>query len=110
MLKDGDVNLLLRVKHVSPKIACSRYITRPIHVFHQCHSSNKLQSNLPAKTFLLFFLNSTSVTMKFSIAAVAGLLSAVSAASLPAAFTLVAEGGLTVLTDGGTLLLPCQHI
>ncbi|KAE8372211.1 hypothetical protein BDV26DRAFT_274597 [Aspergillus bertholletiae] len=38
--------------------------------------------------------------MKFSIAAVAGLLSAVSAASLPAAFTLVAEGGLTVLTDG----------
>ncbi|OGM41716.1 hypothetical protein ABOM_009894 [Aspergillus bombycis] len=38
--------------------------------------------------------------MKFSVAAVAGLFSAVSAASLPAAFTLVAEGGLTVLTDG----------
>ncbi|KAF7589818.1 hypothetical protein BBP40_003628 [Aspergillus hancockii] len=38
--------------------------------------------------------------MKFSLAAAAGLLSAVSAASLPAAFTLVAEGGLTVLTDG----------
>ncbi|KAF5866711.1 hypothetical protein ETB97_009868 [Aspergillus alliaceus] len=41
--------------------------------------------------------------MKFSIAAAAaaaGLLSAVSAASLPAAFTLVAEGGSTVLTDG----------
>lgn len=48
--------------------------------------------------------------MKFSIAAVAGLLSAVSGASLPAAFTLVAEGGLTVLTDGGTLRSPCQHI
>ncbi|KAE8149871.1 hypothetical protein BDV25DRAFT_120382 [Aspergillus avenaceus] len=38
--------------------------------------------------------------MKFSLAAVAGFLSAVSAASLPSAFTLVAEGGLTVLTDG----------
>lgn len=39
--------------------------------------------------------------MKFSIAAIAGLASAAAAASLPAAFTLVADGGRTVLTDGG---------
>ncbi|CEJ61537.1 hypothetical protein PMG11_10068 [Penicillium brasilianum] len=38
--------------------------------------------------------------MKFSIAAIAGLASAAAAASLPAAFTLVADGGRTVLTDG----------
>lgn len=37
--------------------------------------------------------------MKFSIATIAALASAVSA-SLPAAFTLVADGGNTVLTDG----------
>ncbi|KAJ5548369.1 hypothetical protein N7513_005603 [Penicillium frequentans] len=40
--------------------------------------------------------------MKFSIATVAALASAVSA-SLPAAFTLVADGGKTVLTDGQNL-------
>ncbi|KAJ5116840.1 hypothetical protein N7456_001188 [Penicillium angulare] len=40
--------------------------------------------------------------MKFSIAAIAGLASAVTA-SLPAAFTLVADGGYTVLTDGQNL-------
>lgn len=39
--------------------------------------------------------------MKFSIATLAGLASAISAASLPSAFTLVADGGLTVQTDGG---------
>lgn len=39
--------------------------------------------------------------MKFSITAIAGLASAAAAASLPAAFTLVADGGRTVLTDGG---------
>ena len=38
--------------------------------------------------------------MKFSLAAITGLVSAISAASLPDAFTLVAEGGKTVLTDG----------
>ncbi|GLI81636.1 hypothetical protein PoHVEF18_010021 [Penicillium ochrochloron] len=38
--------------------------------------------------------------MNFSIAAVAGLASATATASLPAAFTLVADGGRTVLTDG----------
>lgn len=43
--------------------------------------------------------------MKFSIAAIAGLASAAAAASLPAAFTLVADGGRTVLTDGGKLPL-----
>ncbi|KAJ5771147.1 uncharacterized protein N7511_003198 [Penicillium nucicola] len=38
--------------------------------------------------------------MKFSIAAITGFVSAISAATLPSAFTLVAEGGKTVLTDG----------
>lgn len=38
--------------------------------------------------------------MKFSIAAIAGFASAVAAAKLPSAFTLVADGGKTVLTDG----------
>jgi hypothetical protein len=40
--------------------------------------------------------------MKFSIAAITGFVSAISAASLPSAFTLVAEGGKTVLTNGRT--------
>lgn len=39
--------------------------------------------------------------MKFSIAAMTGLVSAISAAGLPGSFTLVAPGGKTVLTDGG---------
>ncbi|KAI9375166.1 hypothetical protein BJX61DRAFT_191973 [Aspergillus egyptiacus] len=38
--------------------------------------------------------------MKFSLASIAAFVSAVTAASLPPAFTLVAEGGSTVLTDG----------
>jgi len=38
--------------------------------------------------------------MKFSLAALTGFVGAISAASLPNAFTLVAEGGKTVLTDG----------
>ncbi|KAJ6022709.1 uncharacterized protein N7446_013060 [Penicillium canescens] len=38
--------------------------------------------------------------MKFSIAAITGFVSAISAATVPSAFTLVAEGGKTVLTDG----------
>ncbi|KAL4864734.1 hypothetical protein BDV12DRAFT_175711 [Aspergillus spectabilis] len=38
--------------------------------------------------------------MKFSLASVAAFVSAVTAASLPPAFTLVADGGYTVLTDG----------
>ncbi|KAL1856233.1 hypothetical protein Plec18167_006544 [Paecilomyces lecythidis] len=42
--------------------------------------------------------------MKLSLA-LAGLISAVSAASLPSAFTLVAEGGYTVLTDGSNAFL-----
>lgn len=42
--------------------------------------------------------------MKFSIAAVAAFVSAVVAADLPAAFTLVADGGRTVLTDGRTCI------
>ncbi|OQE18641.1 hypothetical protein PENSTE_c017G07326 [Penicillium steckii] len=41
--------------------------------------------------------------MKFSIAAIAGFASAVAAAKLPSAFTLVADGGKTVLTDGQNL-------
>lgn len=40
--------------------------------------------------------------MKFSLAAVAGFASAALAASLPEAFTLVADGGETVVTDGRT--------
>ncbi|KAL1864627.1 hypothetical protein Plec18167_009692 [Paecilomyces lecythidis] len=43
--------------------------------------------------------------MKFSIAAVASLVSAVTAATLPSAFTLVADGGKTVLTDGENLFI-----
>ncbi|GAD98325.1 hypothetical protein AOR_1_66064 [Paecilomyces variotii No. 5] len=43
--------------------------------------------------------------MKFSIAAVASLISAVTAATLPSAFTLVADGGKTVLTDGESLFI-----
>jgi hypothetical protein len=38
--------------------------------------------------------------MKFSLATIAAFASAVSAATLPSAFTLVADGGYTVLTDG----------
>ncbi|KAL2822785.1 hypothetical protein BDW59DRAFT_149167 [Aspergillus cavernicola] len=38
--------------------------------------------------------------MKFSLATVAAFVSAVTAATLPSAFTLVADGGYTVLTDG----------
>lgn len=41
--------------------------------------------------------------MKLSIAAVSSFVAATLAASLPEAFTLVAEGGKTVLTDGCTL-------
>ncbi|KAL3465042.1 hypothetical protein BJX64DRAFT_75589 [Aspergillus heterothallicus] len=38
--------------------------------------------------------------MKFSLTTIAAFASAVTAASLPSAFTLVADGGYTVLTDG----------
>ncbi|CAI7637048.1 unnamed protein product [Penicillium viridicatum] len=38
--------------------------------------------------------------MKFSLATIVAFAGAISAASLPNAFTLVAEGGKTVLTDG----------
>lgn len=41
--------------------------------------------------------------MKLSITAVSSFVAAAVAASLPEAFTLVAEGGKTVLTDGSTL-------
>lgn len=37
--------------------------------------------------------------MKFSVAAVSSFVAAAAAASLPEAFTLVADGGKTVLTD-----------
>ncbi|KAI9041424.1 uncharacterized protein KD926_006820 [Aspergillus affinis] len=43
--------------------------------------------------------------MKFSIAAVSAFVAASLAASLPEAFTLVAEGGKTVLTDGSNALI-----
>ncbi|KAI2786894.1 hypothetical protein POX_g09290 [Penicillium oxalicum] len=43
--------------------------------------------------------------MKFSLAAVAGFASAALAASLPEAFTLVADGGETVVTDGQNLFV-----
>ncbi|RHZ63412.1 uncharacterized protein CDV56_101801 [Aspergillus thermomutatus] len=38
--------------------------------------------------------------MKFSVAAASSFIAATVAATLPEAFTLVAEGGYTVLTDG----------
>lgn len=38
--------------------------------------------------------------MKFSLATIAAFAGAVAAAKLPSAFTLVADGGDTVLTDG----------
>lgn len=38
--------------------------------------------------------------MKFSIAAVSSFVAAAVAASLPDAFTLVANGGKTLVTDG----------
>lgn len=38
--------------------------------------------------------------MKFSLATITAFVGAISAANLPNAFTLVAEGGKTVLTDG----------
>ncbi|KAL4781357.1 hypothetical protein BJX76DRAFT_335626 [Aspergillus varians] len=38
--------------------------------------------------------------MKFSLATIAAFASAVTAATLPSAFTLVGDGGKTVLTDG----------
>lgn len=40
------------------------------------------------------------VNMKFSIAAVTSFVAAAVAASLPDAFTLVANGGKTLVTDG----------
>ncbi|KAL2870350.1 uncharacterized protein BJX67DRAFT_280910 [Aspergillus lucknowensis] len=43
--------------------------------------------------------------MKISLAAVAAFVSAVTAATLPPAFTLVADGGYTVLTDGEYLYI-----
>lgn len=43
-------------------------------------------------------------TMKLSIAAVSSFAAAAVAASLPEAFTLVAEGGKTVLTDGSKFI------
>ncbi|KAJ5219633.1 hypothetical protein N7468_008837 [Penicillium chermesinum] len=43
--------------------------------------------------------------MKFTIAALAGLASAINAASLPASFSLVAPGGKTVQTDGTNLYI-----
>lgn len=46
-----------------------------------------------------------TITMKLSIAAVSSFVAATVAASLPEAFTLVAEGGKTVLTDGSKLAL-----
>lgn len=45
--------------------------------------------------------------MKFSLATLAAFAGAISAASLPSAFTLVADGGLTVQTDGG---MPSSHL
>ncbi|OJJ64207.1 hypothetical protein ASPSYDRAFT_140754 [Aspergillus sydowii CBS 593.65] len=38
--------------------------------------------------------------MKFSLATIAAFASAVAAATLPSSFTLVADGGSTVVTDG----------
>lgn len=38
--------------------------------------------------------------MKFSLATITAFVGAISAANLPDAFTLVAEGGNTLLTDG----------
>ncbi|KAJ5469319.1 hypothetical protein N7539_008937 [Penicillium diatomitis] len=43
--------------------------------------------------------------MKFTLAAVAAFASTALAASLPEAFTLVAEGGKTVVTDGQNLFV-----
>ncbi|KAL4922393.1 hypothetical protein BDW62DRAFT_52362 [Aspergillus aurantiobrunneus] len=43
--------------------------------------------------------------MKFSLASIAAFASAVTAATLPPAFTLVADGGLTVLTNGQYLFV-----
>ncbi|PLB43393.1 hypothetical protein P170DRAFT_514621 [Aspergillus steynii IBT 23096] len=43
--------------------------------------------------------------MKLSIAAVSSFVAATLAASLPEAFTLVAEGGKTALTDGSHVLI-----
>lgn len=46
--------------------------------------------------------------MKFSIVALAGLASAVSAASLPARFSLIADDNTPVLTDGRMLPFPSK--
>lgn len=46
--------------------------------------------------------------MKLSVVALTGLFAAVTTA-LPQAFTLVADGGKTVLTDGGMSWLICDH-
>ncbi|KAJ5960674.1 uncharacterized protein N7479_007824 [Penicillium vulpinum] len=43
--------------------------------------------------------------MKFSLAAITTFIGAISATSLPNAFTLVAEGGKTVLTDGQNMYI-----
>lgn len=40
------------------------------------------------------------IKMKFSLATIAAFASAVAAATLPSSFTLVADGGSTVVTDG----------
>lgn len=57
------------------------------------NSSNQDKKNILKSPYLPF-------TMKLSIAAVTSFIAASVAASLPEAFTLVADGGKTVLTDG----------
>merc|ERR1712187_243697 len=62
-------------------------------------------------SFVFRHLQSTTITMKFSIAAATALFAALTTA-LPEAFTLVADGGNTVLTDGQKLLIgadPASH-
>ena len=68
------------------------------HSHNQTNISNYLHPLSP-NNFTSF---STNLKMKFSLAAVAGFASAALAASLPEAFTLVADGGETVVTDGRT--------
>lgn len=69
-------------------------------------------SNLQVSRFVQFLLfesiNYHIITMKLSVVALTGLFAAVTTA-LPQAFTLVADGGKTVLTDGGMSWLICDN-
>lgn len=60
----------------------------------------RVRSSSPQAYHRIYSTSPIHNKMKFSLATITAFAGAISAASLPSAFTLVAEGGKTVLTDG----------